>query len=178
MKKIFASSIAIFICAIALYSCTKQTRIPKANWLFVQSSTKGSFEAVLGDSNRYTLSLKGVTPCMISFTDRPIRMASTISTKNFVDNWNAGKGANNFKSDPPNAALVLSVNNIDDIYIFSLQNPSYDANTQTLTYTATPITITTSPSMDQIPCTLNATMPASFGPATLFIDDSWGGLGG
>ena len=51
------------------------------------------------------LTLKGINPITVLFSDRPERLAGHMKTANFVPFW--GEGADSFKSDPPNATLSV-----------------------------------------------------------------------
>jgi hypothetical protein len=51
------------------------------------------------------LTLRGVTPSTIYFSDRPERVVGHIGTTEFVDLWDAG--ADSFEADPPNAVLAF-----------------------------------------------------------------------
>ena len=50
-----------------------------------------------------TLTLQGVTPSTLYFSDRPHRIVGNMSTTDFVELW--AEGENSFESDPPNAVL-------------------------------------------------------------------------
>ena len=52
-----------------------------------------------------SVTLEGVSPQTILFTDRPERMSATMPTEVFVKDWTAGKDS--FEVDPPNAALSV-----------------------------------------------------------------------
>jgi len=69
----------------------------KTGYLFVLSAISGTL-----DGN--TLTLNSV-PNVIYFSDRPYRVAGHISVDSFVEKWN--KGADSFKTDPPNATLSI-----------------------------------------------------------------------
>ena len=69
-----------------------------ADWLFVQNSTSVTYANGM-------LTLKGVNPVTVMFTDRPVRAAEHMMTKDFIPFWNEGKDS--FQKDPPNAALSL-----------------------------------------------------------------------
>lgn len=66
------------------------------SWLF----TVHSAEATLSDGR---LSLTGVSPQVIAFTDRPHREFDTTSMEGLVDNW--AEGSDSFADDPPNAIV-------------------------------------------------------------------------
>ena len=76
---------------------------PKADFLFVQTATGMAF-----DANRNRLTLNGVSPVTLFFTDRPERIAGNMSTEAFVPFWS--EGTDSFLSDPPNADLSIIEN--------------------------------------------------------------------
>lgn len=89
-----------------------KTIIP--DWLFVQNSTSITYSDGL-------LTLKGVNPVTIMFTDRPVRAAEHMMTKDFIPFWNEGKDS--FHKDPPNAALsILEQDEMIDVVV-TLHNP-------------------------------------------------------
>ena len=51
------------------------------------------------------LTLMGVNPSTLYFSDRPERVVGHLTLEQFVDDW--GLGPNSFESDPPNAVLTL-----------------------------------------------------------------------
>ena len=56
-------------------------------------------------SDGKTLTLTGVTPSTLYFSDRPQRVVGHMATSDFVELW--GEGANSFEEDPPNAVLAF-----------------------------------------------------------------------
>ena len=56
-------------------------------------------------SDGKTLTLEGVTPSTLYFSDRPQRIVGHMATNDFVDLW--GEGDNSFEEDPPNAVLAF-----------------------------------------------------------------------
>jgi len=73
-----------------------------ADFLFVQTAKAMAFDT---DQNRLTLN--GVSPVTLFFSDRPERIAGNMETARFVPFW--GEGADSFLSDPPNADLSILV---------------------------------------------------------------------
>lgn len=71
-----------------------------ADFLFVQTAKGTAFDA---DQNRLTLT--GVSPVTLFFSDRPERIAGNMQTTAFVPFWSDGKDS--FLSDPPNADLSI-----------------------------------------------------------------------
>ena len=64
--------------------------------LYVQNAASTSF-----DGERLTLA--GVGPTTLLFSDRPDRVTAHVPTTEFVDGW--GDGDDSFASNPPNAVL-------------------------------------------------------------------------
>ncbi|MET0745063.1 MAG: hypothetical protein ABWY78_16950 [Microvirga sp.] len=120
------------------------TPMPPANWLFVQSAASVTYEGT-------TLTLKGVAPQTLMFTDRPERMTGDAPTAKFVEFWTSGKS--DFEKDPPNATLSATVDGKPHLSVVELTNPQLSGDT--LTYTVK---------------VLGDTPPASGQVASLFID--------
>jgi len=104
-------------------------------------------------SDGSTLTLEGITPATLYFSDRPQRVVGHMTTADFVELW--GEGDNSFESDPPNAVLafVAPGNDVPDDAVIVIQKPRL-ANGE-LSY-----------AID----VLEGTVPANAGPVTLFID--------
>jgi hypothetical protein len=66
--------------------------------LFVQSA-----EGVEFSDGKMTM--KGVSPATVFFSDRPERIAGHMTTAEFIPFW--GEGADSFSKDPPNATLSI-----------------------------------------------------------------------
>jgi hypothetical protein len=71
-----------------------------ADFLFVQSAARLEYQ---GRTNRITLI--GINPSTLFFSDRPDRIAGQMKTSRFVPFWS--EGTNSFKSDPPNADISI-----------------------------------------------------------------------
>ena len=115
-------------------------------YLFVQTA-----HAITSQGN--SLMLHGVGPTTLFFSDRPERIVGHGATVELVKDWSKGKDS--FASDPPNATLSMlgeSGGEIEDVVVV-LSNPQL-AGSQ-LTYTVK---------------VLDGMLPASGGPASLFID--------
>jgi hypothetical protein len=106
------------------------------------------------DSDAGTLTLRGVTPSTLYFSDRPQRVVGHMSTADFVDLWAIGD--NSFEADPPNAVLSFLEPGADvpEDVVVVLKEPNLDDGGD-LAY-----------SID----VLEGTVPAHAGPVTLFID--------
>ncbi len=84
--------------------------------LFVQSA-KGV------TMNDKTLTLKGVSPLVTFFCDRPVRHAGHITIAEFLQAWDHGKES--FTADPPNAVIsVLDGETAEDVVVELLDKPA------------------------------------------------------
>ena len=106
------------------------------------------------ESDGKTLTLRGVTPSTLYFSDRPQRVVGHMTTTDFVDLWAIGD--NSFESDPPNAVLSFLEPGADvpEDAVVVLKQPNLDGAGE-LSYTID---------------VLEGTVPAKTGPVTLFID--------
>lgn len=104
-------------------------------------------------SDGTSLTLKGVTPSTLYFSDRPKRIVGHMSTVDFVDLW--AEGDNSFKEDPPNAVLAFLEpgDEVPEDAVVVIQDPRLEDGQ--LTYFIEP---------------LEGTLPTEAGPVTLFID--------
>jgi hypothetical protein len=100
-----------------------------------------------------TLTLIGLTPHTIYFSDRPQRMVGHITTKRFLEWWSDGDDS--FAADPPNAVLAWG-------------EPGEDAPEEAVVVISDPV-VTEDGLRYQIE-TLQGTTPAQSGPCVLFID--------
>ena len=100
-----------------------------------------------------TLTLEGITPSTLYFSDRPQRIVGHMTTADFVALW--GEGENSFESDPPNAVLAFLEpgETTPEDAVIVITNPHLDNGR--LSY-----------SID----VLEGSVPAQTGPVTLFID--------
>jgi hypothetical protein len=104
-------------------------------------------------SDGKTLTLEGVTPSTLYFSDRPQRVVGHMATDDFVDLW--GEGDNSFEEDPPNAVLAFLEPGDDapEDAVVVIQMPRLQDGR--LSYSIQ---------------TLEGAVPAQAGPVTLFID--------
>jgi len=105
------------------------------------------------DSDGGTITLRGITPSTLYFSDRPQRIVGHLTTADFVDLWSEGE--NSFETDPPNAVLAFLEpgDDVPEDAVIVITNPRLDGGD--LSY-----------SVD----VLEGTVPAKTGPVTLFID--------
>ena len=138
-----ASSLAPLTTALA----QPTPEAPKeADFLFVQSAKGMTFNKA-----KNALTLTGVSPVTIYFTDRPERIAGNMTTRRFVPFWSEGKDS--FKSNPPNADISIVEGSELKQIIVELQDPVLKGDS--LTYTVK---------------VLQGTMPAKGADVSLFID--------
>jgi hypothetical protein len=117
-----------------------------ADFLFVQSAKGMSYDKA---TNKLTLT--GVSPATIFFTDRPERIAGNMKTADFVPFWSKGKDS--FLKDPPNADVsILEGKELRQV-VAVLQNPELKGDD--LTYTVK---------------VLQGEMPAKGADVSVFID--------
>jgi hypothetical protein len=84
--------------------------------LFVQNAK----DVVMKDGR---LTLIGISPTTIFFSDRPKRIAGHMHTEDFVFEWQKGSGPESFRTDPPNGALsIFAEDHIADV-VLELKNP-------------------------------------------------------
>lgn len=139
------------VSAVALASVRGTARAaeeaPKmGEFLFVQSSKGMIFDKALNK-----LTLTGVSPVTIFFTDRPERVAGNMKTASFIPFWSEGKDS--FKSDPPNADISLLDGKTLKQIVVELQDPVLKG--EDLTYTVK---------------VLAGDLPAKADDVSLFID--------
>ena len=126
----------------------------KVQLMFVQSA-----ESLKADDK--TLRLVNVSPQTIWFTDRPVRKAGHVTMANYMKEWTAAAGKDNFSKDPPNATLSVyetgqAENTLTVVEIF---DPKVQGKDLVYSYKL-----------------IEGKVPASGGATSLFID--WIGPGG
>lgn len=120
-----------------------------AELMFVQNAAS----VEIGAGGR-TLTLKGVSPTTLFFSDRPVRIAGHYRNDEYLQFWKAGPDT--FLKDPPNATLSAFQKGKDELHdvVVTLRNPRLAGND--LTYDITVVSGT-------LP-------PAGAGPVSMFID--------
>ncbi len=134
---------------IAVHAQAPPTVAPQmAQLLFVQNAA-----TVEIDDAKHTLTLKGLSPTTLFFSDRPVRIAGHYRTEEYLDFWK--KGPDSFLKDPPNATLSVFEKGKEELadMVVTLRNPRVSGND--ITYDITVI---------------SGTLPKEGGPASLFID--------
>ncbi|MFZ0376770.1 MAG: hypothetical protein WAL38_03000 [Solirubrobacteraceae bacterium] len=104
-------------------------------------------------SDGKTLTLEGVMPSTLYFSDRPQRVVGHMATGDFVELW--GEGDDSFQDDPPNAVLAFLEpgDDVPEDAVVVIEAPRVENGK--LSYAIQ---------------TLEGTVPAQAGPVTLFID--------
>ncbi len=98
----------------------------QADFLFVQTASGLKF-----DKAGSKLTLEGVSPVTLYFSDRPDRIAGNMKTAKFVPFWSTGKDS--FLKDPPNADVsILEGEELRQVVVV-LRDPVLQAGN--LTYT-------------------------------------------
>jgi hypothetical protein len=92
-----------------------------ADFLFVQTADSMAFDAATS-----TLTLSGVSPVTLFFSDRPERIAGNMSTAKFIPFWSEGKDS--FLKDPPNADLSIMENGTLRQTVVVLRDPALDGD--------------------------------------------------
>ena len=152
MKRLVPGILAAVAVAIAVPGfAQKADQAPPhiAQLLFVQNATG----VELGAGGR-SLTLKGLSPTTLFFSDRPVRIAGHYRTEEYLQFWKAGPDS--FLKDPPNATLSAFQKGRDELsdVVVTLRNPR--ASGSDLTYDITVIS--------------GSLPPAGAGPVSLFID--------
>ena len=119
-------------------------KVKKVDFLFVQTAKGFSH-------GKGRITLRGVNPLTISFSDRPDRIAGHMPTSKFVPMWS--QGVDSFLSNPPNATLSVFRGDSVSSTVVVLRNPQLVGND--LSYEVR---------------VLEGTLPAQSGPCSLFID--------
>jgi len=136
------------VAMFALYALPKLAIAQKSvSLLFVQTAQKVDYKDGV-------MTLYGVPPQTMYFSDRPDRVVGNVPTITFVTKWTTDKGPNGFASNPPNAAVTVFQPDGAKTAIVELTNPRLDGNN--LSYNV------------KVLQGIGSTQPAS---GVLFIDD-------
>lgn len=147
MKKTVGLLIACLLAAPAVFAAdaAPAKEAAKPQFMFVQSAKAASYH----DGK---LTLKGVAPATVFFSDRPDRIVGHMTTAEFIPFWSQGQDS--FLKDNPNASLsVFQANAEPAVVEVTLKNPQLSGTD--LTYEVT---------------LLSGQVPAQGAEATLFID--------
>jgi hypothetical protein len=147
-RRNFLAAAALVASAAPLRTALAQGAGAKeADFLFVQNAKYMVYHKGSGK-----LTLQGISPVTIFFTDRPERIAGNMPTRVFVPFWSEGKDS--FAKDNPNANLsILEKDKAVADIVVTISKPVLKG--EDLTYEAK---------------VLEGNMPAKGGPVSLFID--------
>lgn len=108
-----------------------------------------------------TLRLVNLGRQTLYFADRPVRLAGHIPTSDYLKEWTAAAGPNNFAEDPPNATLSVyeAGKSENTVAVVEISDPVVEGNDLVYRYKL-----------------IEGPMPKSGGATALFID--WIGVGG
>lgn len=138
-------------------------------FMFVQNAQSGSLVPIDGEENLYNLTLTGVAPQTIAFSDRPERIVVQTQMQKFLDGFC-------FSSEnPPNVAIeILDADEKEDVAVVELFDPAYDRVNKTLRYN---VSFLKEPhhSYAIFNERHDSALPETFGAVSLFIDDCPGG---
>jgi hypothetical protein len=99
-KLLSAAALAAAATPLTAWLSPARAADEKIQLMFVQSA-----ENLKADDK--TLRLVNVSPQTIWFTDRPVRKAGHVTMANYMKEWTAAAGKDNFSKDPPNATLSV-----------------------------------------------------------------------
>lgn len=134
------------------------TNIESPQFLAIQHAQSGTISDI--NSTSYTLQLNDLADKTILFSDRPNRIVVTETTRDFVGNWTSGEDSS--QVDPPNAALVVTDDQEDDVFEIELFNPTYDEDENAIRYDFSVLGNATS----------SPDLPPNLGKSVLIIDSS------
>ena len=148
-KRIFAS-FGMILGFLLSHTATLQAapsdkdQVGQVQLMFVQTAKEVEFKG-----NQMTL--KGVSPSTVFFSDRPERVSGHLTIPAFLKEWDEGKDS--FEKDPPNATLSIFTEKDVQYVVVELMNPKLDG--ANLTYDVR---------------VLQGNPPAKGGISSLFID--------
>lgn len=146
-RRTFLAAAVLAASAAPLRTAIAKSAAKEADFLFVQNAKYMVYEKGSGK-----LTLQGISPVTIFFTDRPERIAGNMPTRVFVPFWSEGKDS--FAKDNPNANLsILEKDKAVADIVLTLGRPVLKG--EDLTYHVK---------------ILEGNMPAKGGPVSLFID--------
>ena len=134
------------------------------SWLFTQTFTSGYWEPT-GDPALFALHLSGGLASTVGFTDRPYRDFMIQPTADMIPLiWDNA-------DNPPNAAIIVENEGTQYTFILVLNDPAYDAATDTVHYTVSVLDAYEGDGLGAaVERVADGTLPQSFGAGALFID--------
>jgi len=125
------------------------------SWLLVIDASSATQDGT-------TLTLTDVEDEVLLFADRPSRRVERVATADVIEQWSTM-----FGSDPPNAAVSSSTDDVDREAVVELSEPSLDGETLSFSYRL----LTTTPDrlVSLAPTAVKA-LPAEMTGVSLFVD--------
>jgi len=137
--------------------------------LFVLTAASVRLSHASGKGNAFELVLDRPAGSVAGFSDRPQRLLSRRSLGGFVQGW----GNLGFRSDPPNAALVLDdAPSSADVFVFELSRPSLGLGGRTLTFHAQALARRPTGILARVARGADHARAGGFGRGSLFVDGS------
>ena len=142
--------------SMAACATTSTTSSQTPQLMFVQSA-----DDLKADPATSTFRLVKVNQQTLYFSDRPVRIAGHIKMADYLKEWTAKAGKDNFGVDPPNATLSIYEPGQPEntLVVVKITNPVVDGGDLIYSYKI-----------------IDGKMPANGGATSLFID--WIGVGG
>jgi hypothetical protein len=152
----FTAALAAVMLSMVACATTSTTSSQAPQLMFVQSA-----EDLKVDPATSTFRLVKVNQQTLYFSDRPVRIAGHVKMADYLQEWTAKAGKDNFGADPPNATLSIYEPGRPEntLVVVKITNPVVDGADLIYSYRI-----------------INGTMPANGGATSLFID--WIGVGG
>ena len=150
------STASLLAAAVVSLAACATTPSGAPQLLFVQTA-----ENLEVDPAASTIRLVKVNQQTLYFADRPQRIAGHITTADYLKEWTARAGKDNFAADPPNATLSVYEPGRPDntLVVIKITKPVVDGADLVYSYRI-----------------ISGTMPANSGATSLFIDGI--GIGG
>ena len=146
---------------LSMAACTTTSTTPTTSseapmLLFVHIA-----EDFKADTAAKTIRLVNVNQQTLYFSDRPVRIAGHLKMDDYLKEWTAKAGKDNFGADPPNAALSVYESGKHDntLVVVEISDPQIDGSDLIYSYKL-----------------IEGSLPAGSGPTSLFIDSI--GVGG
>jgi hypothetical protein len=160
---IFTLAISAVIIGGGVWFFTDRQDSADSSWLFSHTADGGTLEAQPDGS--YRLTLTGIDPHVMAFTDRPVRDTQVIGIQALADAWDEL-----FESAPPNVVLVEHNSQGEaDSLALELTNP--EVRGDSITFSAQVLDEEGAQGVSGLVGTLHSDVPSTFNEASLFIDD-------
>lgn len=153
---VLAFFFVVVVLSITAYARTSTTSSEAPQLMFVQCA-----DDLKVDPAAKTFRLVKVNQQTLYFSDRPVRIAGHLKMADYLKEWTAKAGKDNFRADPPNATLSVYEPGKPDntVVVVEITNPVVEGSDLIYNYKI-----------------IEGKMPANGGATSLFID--WIGVGG